>query len=78
MTIHDHFEGRAHCAQCQGLCQLEGDDLAVTRLIRYQFESAYYAHDGWMVELHRGALRDLLGRERFRAFHERARQTRVR
>jgi len=42
MKIHDHFEGSSHCVQCGGYCCLEGDDLAVTNLLRSLFETAEY------------------------------------
>jgi hypothetical protein len=38
MTIHDHFEGSAHCVECQGRCTLAGEELAVTSIFRYLFE----------------------------------------
>jgi hypothetical protein len=40
VTIHDHFEGSSRCVECAGDCRLTGDDLAVTVLVRYIFESA--------------------------------------
>ena len=42
MKIHDHFDGSAHCSQCGGPCVLEGDDRAVTELLRSLFETAAY------------------------------------
>lgn len=44
MMIHDHFEGSEHCVECEGNCRLTGDDLAVTTLVRYVFESAAWTH----------------------------------
>ena len=42
MKIHDHFEGSLNCVQCGGYCRLEGDDRAVTNLLRSLFETAAY------------------------------------
>jgi hypothetical protein len=36
--IHDHFNGSAHCIECEGQCQLTGADRLVTNLIRFIFE----------------------------------------
>ena len=44
MKIHDHFDGPAHCVQCAGPCVLDGDDRAVTELLRSLFETAAYRH----------------------------------
>ncbi len=42
MTIHDHFDGSAHCVECAGNCRLEGDDRAATNLVRAIFEYMAY------------------------------------
>lgn len=44
-TIHDHFDGSAHCVECQGKCKLTGADLALTQLVRYMFAA-------WAWSLH--------------------------
>ena len=41
-TIHDHFDGSAHCIECRGWCQLKGDDLELTRVFRNVLESYFY------------------------------------
>lgn len=75
MEIHDHFDGTAHCVQCQGPCRLTGDDLAVTRLVRWTVEFAFVAHDGWMWDFTKDALAVLLGsREKLNGFMERCRE----
>lgn len=45
MTIHDHFDGSAHCVECAGRCKLTGEDLAITEYIRFTMESL--AHRGF-------------------------------
>lgn len=59
MTIHDHFEGSAHCVECKGYCRLAGDDLAVTRYIRFTLE--ILVMQGWkdVPVLLKEPLRDL-------------------
>lgn len=44
LVIHDHFDGSAHCRDCDGPCRLEGADLTVTHLVRSIFESAGAGH----------------------------------
>jgi hypothetical protein len=36
--VHDHFDGSAHCVECQGFCQLTGADMAYTALVRALFD----------------------------------------
>jgi len=38
MTIHDHFDGQAHCVECEGECQLDPEAIRVSSLIRYLLE----------------------------------------
>lgn len=54
LIIHDHFDGSAHCVECQGPCNLGPDDYAVTQLVRYVFECGATGSMGM-----RSALRDL-------------------
>lgn len=35
--IHDHFDGSAHCVECQGPCKLTGAARIATELVRWQF-----------------------------------------
>jgi hypothetical protein len=58
MMIHDHYDGMAHCVECKGHCQLSGDELNVTRTIRYLVESLAYQGLG-LGMMTRDALRDL-------------------
>jgi hypothetical protein len=44
VTVHDHFDGCAHCVECGGPCQLTGPDRAYTELVRAVFENL--AHNG--------------------------------
>lgn len=46
MMIHDHFNGSAHCVECQGQCRLTGDERAVTALIRFTLERLAYRDEG--------------------------------
>ena len=34
VTIHDHFDGSAHCMECRGPCQLTGESMFATYLVR--------------------------------------------
>ncbi len=43
MSVHDHFDGSAHCVECQGYCTLTGSDLHLTRVIRFALEQLAYA-----------------------------------
>ena len=36
--IHDHFDGSAHCVECDGPCKLTGDSLHLTQVVRAYFE----------------------------------------
>lgn len=73
MTIHDHFEGSAHCVECGGKCQLTGDERKVTTLVRYICETAAFTGRASLGGLVDHALRDLdVDPHRFMA---RARQT---
>jgi len=45
LTIHDHFNGSAHCVECGGFCALTGEARAVTEFIRFTLERM--AHQGW-------------------------------
>lgn len=51
MTIHDHFDGDRNCVECNGPCRLTGDDLAVTRIVRYSLvQVAYFGkHPGVLL-----------------------------
>jgi hypothetical protein len=71
MTIHDHFDGSAHCVECQGPCLLTGEDRTVTELARHIMEFFAYAHGSWIPEFIRQTLQNLLG-DRFAEFHARA------
>lgn len=59
--IHDHFDGEAHCIECRGVCNLEGESLRLTRFIRKVCEFLSYA-DHWIppqIEEHlRSMVRD--------------------
>lgn len=39
MTIHDHFDGSAHCVECGGPCRLDPESAAVTGVIRHLYEA---------------------------------------
>lgn len=62
MTVHDNFDGSAHCIECEGPCRLTGDDRAVTSLVRYVLEQLAL-HDGYVGGLLQDALRGLCGHE---------------
>lgn len=72
--IHDHFDGSAHCVECEGPCRLQGDDRLVTNLVRWVIEFSAVVHKGWMWDFMTDALRQMLGHERLKEFHKRARQ----
>ena len=36
--IHDHFDGSAHCVECEGQCRLTGDARTATELARWPCE----------------------------------------
>jgi hypothetical protein len=36
--VHDHFDGRSHCVECNGPCKLTGNDRALTEMIRWHFD----------------------------------------
>lgn len=38
VPIHDHFNGSAHCVECEGDCRLDGGERLATNLIRWIFE----------------------------------------
>lgn len=72
MEIHDHFNGCAHCVECNGDCRLKGDDLKVTRLVRFVMEQQQSTRIFWsFVD---DALKELLG-NRFALFIKRASET---
>jgi hypothetical protein len=35
MTIHDYFDGIAHCKECGGPCQLDEQAIAVSNALRH-------------------------------------------
>lgn len=47
VPVHDHFDGSAHCVECDGECRLTDCPLAYTALVRFLFQSA--AMDGRTV-----------------------------
>jgi hypothetical protein len=75
MVVHDHFDGSAHCVDCDGPCELSGDELHVTRLVRYVLEFAEAPHHGWILDIALQAICDLAGRDRFLYLQRRAAQT---
>jgi hypothetical protein len=69
VTIHDHFSGSANCLECRGFCTLVGDDLAVTKLVRFTFEQMQRTGIKWsFIE---DALQSLLG-PRTKQFYQRS------
>jgi hypothetical protein len=48
MKIHDHFEGTEHCIECEGRCQLTGEDMALSEFLRNTFEYFSWDHKDWM------------------------------
>lgn len=73
LKIHDHFDGSAHCVECKGFCNLNGEDRAVTDLVRWTLEFAFSVHDGWMWDFTEKAMQNLVGSARFMELKERAR-----
>jgi hypothetical protein len=37
-AVHDHFEGSAHCVECEGPCALTGVERALTEMVRWRLE----------------------------------------
>jgi hypothetical protein len=74
MTIHDHFDGSAHCLECRGHCTLTGRDLDLTRVIRNLFEYFEFGHNGWMPPTLQGAIEGLLG-ARLVTFRQRCKES---
>lgn len=70
VTIHDHFDGSAHCVQCGGWCGLSGQNLQATRLIRYLMEHFAYGHECWLPPDIEHAIVELYG-ERYGEFRRR-------
>jgi hypothetical protein len=73
MKIHDHLDGSAHCVECGGSCRLTGDDLEVTRLVRFITEYFAMSHVAPRWSFIDDALTNLLGTERKNEFHRKAR-----
>lgn len=70
VEIHDHFDGSAHCVECQGQCRLPPAELLATGLIRdfcEQWASGYSRP--WMMRLKDAGVN-------LTAFMERAKTTR--
>ena len=42
MTIHDHFDGSAHCVECKGHCQQTGFERGATEIVRWMLERFAY------------------------------------
>lgn len=59
MTVHDHFDGSAHCVECGGWCKLTGEQLGLTQFVRFTLESL--AYNGWktLPNFHADALRNM-------------------
>lgn len=74
MAVHDHFSGSANCRECEGPCRLTGEELSLTKLVRWTMEFSEKVHDGWMWDLTSDALKELLGIDRFRQFKQRAKE----
>ena len=70
MTIHDHFKGSYHCIQCKGVCQLAGEDLRLTELVRAILETYFYRGD-WLPSQIEIPLNALLG-DRWEEFRSHA------
>lgn len=77
MTVHDHFDGSAHCWECQGHCQLSGDALEVTRLTRHTLEYFAYNHKGGLPSFIQDSLTNLLGGERLKTLRNRCLESMV-
>lgn len=48
MNIHNHFNGSAHCVECNGSCCLTGMDKHLTQYVRYTMEYLDMQHGGWL------------------------------
>lgn len=76
MTIHDHFDGSAHCIECAGPCHLPvSDERAVSEMIRFTLEYFTINHRGWLPMLMADSLKRLLGDTRLVEFQARAKAT---
>jgi hypothetical protein len=64
VTVHDHFDGSAHCVECEGPCKLAGDALELTRMVRFVLEFFAYGHRGWLPSFIEQSLGNLLGPDR--------------
>lgn len=58
MTIHDYFDGIAHCKECGGPCQLDEQAIAVGNALRHFAEALVLAGRGPNMMV-RGALEEL-------------------
>lgn len=70
MIVHDHFDGSAHCVECKGSCQLSGDALNVTRLVRSTIERE--ALDGYCWPFIVETIDALIGKQRASYLRQRA------
>jgi hypothetical protein len=74
MTIHDHFDGSAHCVECKGICALGGEEAALTGFVREVCEFfALQGKAGWMPDGMQTKLSLLLAAGCWSQFWQRAR-----
>lgn len=57
-VVHDHFDGSAHCVECDGDCRLIGSDLLATKLVRNWMEYVALQPKWWMPPGFESALED--------------------
>jgi len=68
-VVHDHFDGSAHCVECNGDCRLTGGNRLATQLVRYWFEQAAMQPVFWIAP----CAMDSLGKVGVNVDHFRAR-----
>jgi len=74
MIVHDHFEGSAHCIECDGPCLLKGEDRALTDFLRWTLEhhARSWTH---LRSFEEDALRRLVGLDKACKLWQRARES---
>jgi hypothetical protein len=54
--VHDHFDGSAHCVECEARCKLAGFDLGLTQFVPWTLEALAYNGFSHLPSRHREAL----------------------
>ncbi len=64
LLVHDHFDGSAHCVECQGECRLAGHELFSTQIIRELCSISLYNNRPLSTSLEMTII-DAIGHDRY-------------